>query len=107
MIDNNNLFGRKMMETNVSLRFLLYSDVFWASSCLQSIASSRSGGEWTFPRPVACLGGVQLIGDSCTFLEVQITPDKPEILKLDIPIWDQHFFVLAGKCRKNDASIIL
>ena len=43
------------METNVSLRILLYLDVFWA-----------------FPRPVACLGRVQLIADNWTFLEVQI-----------------------------------
>ena len=45
-----------MMEMNVSLRILLYVDVIWASPCLQSIASSRGGSEWTFPRPVACLG---------------------------------------------------
>ena len=77
---------------NVSLRISLYLDVFWASSCLQSIASGRRGSEWTFPRQVACLGGVQLIADDnwnfwkCRF----ITPGKPEILKSDIPIWDQH-----------------
>ena len=56
MFDNNNLFGGKMMETNVSLRILLYLDVFWASSRLQSIASRPSGSEWIFPRAVACLG---------------------------------------------------
>ena len=42
---------------NVCLRISLYLDVFWASSCLQSIASSRGGSEWTFPRQMACLGG--------------------------------------------------
>ena len=83
-----------MMETNVSLHILLYLDAFWASSCLQSIAFSGGGREWTFPRPVACLKGVQLIADNWTFWKCRlITPGKPKILKSHIPIWDQHFFL--------------
>ena len=60
------------MEANVSLRILLHLDVFWASSCLQSIASTRGGSELTLPPQVACFGGVQLIADTWTFLEVQV-----------------------------------